>query len=84
MKVAGNSNRTHNPFEETYSVELLDGKHHEQFLWGGTGNGSLRYRASPLPDNYYLSYIRVILKLRALKADQNLSECYVNFMQSYA
>src|SRR6185437_14037449 len=30
---------THNPLDESYSGELLEGKLHEQFLWGGAGNG---------------------------------------------
>jgi hypothetical protein len=33
--------------------ELLEGKLHEQFLWGGTGNGpsrKVRHRASSSPD----------------------------------
>jgi hypothetical protein len=44
---------THNPFDESYPGELLEGKLHEQFLWEGVGNGPgvlPRYRANPLPD----------------------------------
>jgi hypothetical protein len=36
--------------------ELLEGKPHEQFLWGGAGNGPspTRYCASPSPDRIAL------------------------------
>ena len=30
---------THNPCDESHPGELLEGKLHEQFLWGGAGNG---------------------------------------------
>jgi hypothetical protein len=30
---------THNPFDESRSGALLEGKLHEQCLWGGAGNG---------------------------------------------
>ncbi len=29
---------THNPLDESHAGELLEGKLHEQFLWGGAGN----------------------------------------------
>src|SRR5450759_5280823 len=42
------------PFRRTLLGEPLEGKLHEWFLWGGTGDGpsrKVRHRASSLPDN---------------------------------
>src|SRR5450759_4058524 len=42
------------PFRRTLLGEPLEGKLHEWFLWGGTGNGpsrKVRHRASSLPDS---------------------------------
>jgi hypothetical protein len=39
VKVAVMTETTHNPFDESHTGELLEGKLHEQFLWGGAGNG---------------------------------------------
>jgi RNA-directed DNA polymerase len=39
VKVAVMTETTHNPFDESHTGELLEGKPHEQFLWGGAGNG---------------------------------------------
>ncbi len=38
MKVAVMTVTTHNPLDESHAGELLEGKLHEQFLWGGAGN----------------------------------------------
>ena len=46
MKVAAMTATIYNPFDESHSGELLEGKLHEQFLWGGAGNG-LRPRSVP-------------------------------------
>jgi hypothetical protein len=48
--------------------ELLEGKPHEQFLWGGAGNGQTltrRHRASPSPDSPKL-YDRIVRYQMAL------------------
>src|ERR1035437_3619586 len=42
------------PFRRTLLGEPLEGKLHEWFLWGGTGDGpsrKVRHRASSLPDS---------------------------------
>jgi len=51
VKVAAITVTTHKPFDESRTGELLEGKLHEQFLWGGLKRvGHLpRYRASPYP-----------------------------------
>lgn len=46
MKVAVMTGTTHNPFDESHTGELLEGKLHEQFLWGGAGNGPRSYSVS--------------------------------------
>jgi hypothetical protein len=56
--------------------ELLEGKLHEQFLWGGTGNGpsrKVRHRASSSPDEQFLVLTTRVMTRFIEKASNHLS-----------
>jgi hypothetical protein len=57
--------------------ELLEGKLHEQFLWGGAGNGQTlnrRHRASPSPDSMYRALMRNVRTCRYdVKGERQMS-----------
>jgi hypothetical protein len=40
-----------------YTGELLEGKPHEQFLWGGTGNGPIQVPRQPFTRHGYSRFL---------------------------
>ncbi len=56
---------THNPFDESHAGELLEGKPHEQFLWGGAGERAARPPRQPLTRQLFFKWIKQHLRIKA-------------------
>ncbi len=58
---------THNPFDESHAGELLEGKPHEQFLWGGAGERAARPPRQPLTRQLDIRNIKTTLGMEVLR-----------------
>jgi hypothetical protein len=67
VKVALTTVTTHNPFRRNPLGELLEGKPHEQFLWGGAGNGPGICQAprQSLTRQLFFRWIKMHLRVKA-------------------